>query len=443
MSFSTPTQTATINGFGAAVATTLTATAAGSLIVVGITSQLATGTSGSVTDNIGNTYSLAISGTGASQRHEEIWYCLSAAAGVTTVTVNNSTSVNVAGYAQEWAGGSPSLRAASGLSNSSSASPPAATVTPAVGDLVFGVMGYQAAVASTRQETAADGTYTALTGIQRGTTVMVAGAWKIATATTATGPSWTMSPAVSTGEATAAFAPAIAGAGSVTAVPATATASAPAPAELTTVTVSGGGAASASLSAPSPIVSGTVPVSGSVTAVAATATGLAPAPFVSSGAIQVGSVVAVPSVVAFRAIGPAVTAASVTVAGGFAYYYMPPMWNNIQQMEGSLRYKIPTSTTTFRKGGVWYNVQSPGMGVVDGADFVFNTPQYIPSAIAAELLSFGVGTLNSIPLPDITLTFNPDGTVTMAGVTDNGDGTFTFSGVVLRDNGNGTMTLAA
>lgn len=79
------------------------------------------------------------------------------------------------------------------------------------------------------------------------------------------------------------------------------------------------------------------------------------------------------------------------VAGLQDYYlYTPPLWNNIGVMHGSLRYKIPTSTTTYRLNGQWYNVQSPGVGVTDGADYVFPTPTEIPAALAQEMIAANV-----------------------------------------------------
>lgn len=209
MSFSaTPRNQVSINVFGTTAPTTIPASLAGSLIVVQAQVQLASGNSASVTDNMGNQYSMVpLANPGVSQRHVETWYCLSAVAGVTTVTLNtgSGTSVNVAGSVTEWAGGATALRSQASLNNTSSTTPAAATATPAVGDLVIGQLAYQASVASTQQEHLADAAYTALTRVMRGTTNMWAGAYKIATAATATGPSWTMDAAIGTGELTAVF----------------------------------------------------------------------------------------------------------------------------------------------------------------------------------------------------------------------------------------------
>lgn len=274
MSFApTPTQQQPINNFGTAVASgTLTATAAGSLIVVLILNQLASGSATSVTDNIGNTYVLGVSSAGTSQRHLEIWYCLSATAGVTAVTVNNAAGTNVAGSVQEWAGGASSARTPASLNNASSASPPAATVTALAGDAVIGGLAYLAAVASTRQETLSDGTYTALTPVTRGTTTMFAGAYKVLSGSATTGPTWTMSPGVSTGEATIAFVPK--GAVTVTAVAAAAAIDAPIPVITNGVALSGGGPAVVTAAAAAPVVS----AGATVAAIAATASAAAPSP---------------------------------------------------------------------------------------------------------------------------------------------------------------------
>lgn len=208
MAFTAPRNQVSVNAFGTTVPTTIPATLAGSLIVVQVQVQLASGTSQSVTDNVGNTYSMVpLDNPGVSQRHVETWYCLSAAAGVTTVTVNPGTGsgVNVGGGISEWPGGATTLRTQASLANTSSLTPPAATVTPAAGDLVISQIAYQASVASTQQEHLADNTYTALPRVTRGTTNMWAGAYKVATSNAATGPSWTMDAAVGTGELTAAF----------------------------------------------------------------------------------------------------------------------------------------------------------------------------------------------------------------------------------------------
>jgi PKD repeat protein len=194
----------TINGFGTAVSGTITSTLSGSTIVVSIISQLASGNSSSVTDNIGNTYTLQTSNTAATQRHTEQWTCINATAGVTSVTINNGTSANVVGSIVEVAvsGGAVTVRQATSSANSSSGSPAAAAVSANTNDIVIGCLGYQAATASTRQDTLADGTYTALTSLIRGTTTMWASAYKVVSSNVTTGPTWTMSPAVSTGEST-------------------------------------------------------------------------------------------------------------------------------------------------------------------------------------------------------------------------------------------------
>ena len=81
--------------------------------------------------------------------------------------------------------------------------------------------------------------------------------------------------------------------------------------------------------------------------------------------------------------------------------YTPPQWRNYQTMEGSLRYSVPTSFCVYRKAGVWYSTQSPGVGELTGFDtdaasglqLVFYTPTVIPSSLVAELTAFGVGTI--------------------------------------------------
>lgn len=409
---STPTQTGTINNFGTAVASsTLSATASGSLIVVSITSQLASGNSTSVTDNIGNTYTMVpLANPGTSQRHVEIWYCLSATAGVTTVTVNNSAGTNVGGTVTEWAGGAASLVTQASLNNASSGTPAAAAAAPtATGQLILGGMGYQEAVAGTRQDTLADGTYTAIgTGVVRGTTTVHVDAYKISTGTTSTGPSWTMSPAVTTGEVTAIFAPAVTSTnGNVTAVAATMTMTGVAPVITATGVTSGGTPSSMSMSANAPAVSSspvvqavtasmtlgaTAPSVGASSVVNATVNAVAASMALSAGTPQVGATVSatvngVTVDLTLTAYAPQVT---ITAAPTVYYLYTPPLWDNVAVMEGSLRYKIPTSTTTYKLNGQWYNVQSPGMGMTDGADYFFCTPTLVTQALRDEMIAANV-----------------------------------------------------
>lgn len=257
-----PVQQQTINVFGgisgSPATITTTATLANSLIVVEFTNQLASGNALSVTDNIGNTYQLAIANVGTSQRHVEVWYCLKAAAGVTSITINESgaSSVNIAGTITEWAGGADSIRATNSANNASSTTPASVTVAPQVGDLVLGDLSYQAAVANTRQETFVTGSFTQLTPVQRGTTVMHNSAYRIATATTAIGPTWTFSPAVSSGAATVAFVPAATTTdATITAVTATATSDTIVPTVSGTAQVSGSGPAVATASTNAPSIS--------------------------------------------------------------------------------------------------------------------------------------------------------------------------------------------
>ncbi len=83
------------------------------------------------------------------------------------------------------------------------------------------------------------------------------------------------------------------------------------------------------------------------------------------------------------------------------YLYTPPQWRNYQTIEGSLRYSVPTSYCVYRKGGVWYSTQTPGVGELTGIDtdagsgmaLLFDRPKVIPSTLQPELVTFGIGTL--------------------------------------------------
>ena len=76
--------------------------------------------------------------------------------------------------------------------------------------------------------------------------------------------------------------------------------------------------------------------------------------------------------------------------------YSPPTWRNVQTLVGSLRYGIPTNYCVYRKGGSWYSSVSPGIGELDGADYVFTTPTVVPDSLVAELTAFGQGTLTPL-----------------------------------------------
>lgn len=87
------------------VGITMTSTAAGKLLAVGCASAL-NHTVASVTDNIGNTYTQA---TGAAANansnadRSDVWYCLSASAGVTTITITyNGTAGTFAKDGTAW-----------------------------------------------------------------------------------------------------------------------------------------------------------------------------------------------------------------------------------------------------------------------------------------------------------------------------------------------------
>jgi hypothetical protein len=77
------------------------------------------------------------------------------------------------------------------------------------------------------------------------------------------------------------------------------------------------------------------------------------------------------------------------------YRYSPPSYELHTQLERSLRVHITTSTTTYRLGGVWHNVMSPGedqpvISAVDvdaatGVRLYFNTPTLVPDSLAGTL----------------------------------------------------------
>jgi len=208
--FSAPRNIAAINNFGADVASAaLPATLANSLIVAAFSAQLASGVIPSVTDSAGNSYAMApLTQPGVSQRHGEIWWAQPGPAGITGVTVHNgSTSINVAGVVAEFTADKPvTLRDTGSRANSGSTTPPAATAVAAIDDLVFGIIAYQATVASTQQEHLVGSVFTTVNRVTRGTTSMFASAYAIADAAGATGPSWTMDATIATGEVTCAFA---------------------------------------------------------------------------------------------------------------------------------------------------------------------------------------------------------------------------------------------
>jgi len=79
-----------------------------------------------------------------------------------------------------------------------------------------------------------------------------------------------------------------------------------------------------------------------------------------------------------------------------AFLYSPPTYKMYRTIKGSLRYYVDTCTTTYKLAGQWFNTRVPGMGVTDGATWVFNTPTIVDSATAAELQAFGIGTVTTV-----------------------------------------------
>lgn len=83
--------------------------------------------------------------------------------------------------------------------------------------------------------------------------------------------------------------------------------------------------------------------------------------------------------------------------------YTPPTWKRWGVLEGSLKFSVPTCFLVYRQGGVWHSVQTPGADspVVKNCDteaatgqfLFFTTPTVVSSAIAAELVAFGQGTI--------------------------------------------------
>ena len=105
-----------------------------------------------------------------------------------------------------------------------------------------------------------------------------------------------------------------------------------------------------------------------------------------SGSTSV-TVQAPPLVVSINVPVPVINAANFT--------YEPPTWRNVGQLRGSLLYGVQTSYCVYRKSGQWFVDQSPGIGVLDGADYVFTGPSPIPAELVPELLAFGIGTIIS------------------------------------------------
>lgn len=65
--------------------------------------------------------------------------------------------------------------------------------------------------------------------------------------------------------------------------------------------------------------------------------------------------------------------------------YSPPTWDLVGVLRGSLTQTLPMFTTTYKLAGVWVNIQTPGVGETDAADYVFNTATVIDSGLAAEM----------------------------------------------------------
>lgn len=105
------------------------------------------------------------------------------------------------------------------------------------------------------------------------------------------------------------------------------------------------------------------------------------------------------------------TAACWTVTSGGRNLYTPPQWRNYRQIEGSLRYSVPTSYCVYRKGGVWHSTITPGIDELTGFDtdpatglqLVFYTPTIIPNSLVAELTAFGPPAVGTTTAGTITI----------------------------------------
>lgn len=77
------------------------------------------------------------------------------------------------------------------------------------------------------------------------------------------------------------------------------------------------------------------------------------------------------------------------------YLYKPPTWRNVATVERSLRYGVTTSTVVYRQGGVWFNIQTAGVGSPDvagvdvdaatGLRLFFTKPMVVPDSLHDEL----------------------------------------------------------
>lgn len=70
------------------------------------------------------------------------------------------------------------------------------------------------------------------------------------------------------------------------------------------------------------------------------------------------------------------------------YLYTPPQYKMVQMVEGALRYKISTSTSVYRIGGVWINALTPSQDIVGECDvdpsglvLFFATPTVVPDTL--------------------------------------------------------------
>lgn len=202
---SSPVQQSASTAFAGSKATAYGhATTGGNLLVAAIGHQ--GGVVVSVTDDAGNTWIQGpetLSSGATAQRFVGIWYCPNAFS-TTTVTVTG-TGTNVLNInLTEWSGVSttaPVYAMTTGLGVQTAPIP--AGVVAASGDLVFGVLAYQEAVAGTALDTLGGG-FTALTPQNQSTTRLSA-AYNVTSSAGITAPAWTMSAATSTGRATIIF----------------------------------------------------------------------------------------------------------------------------------------------------------------------------------------------------------------------------------------------
>lgn len=200
---------AAIDPSGSTTSVTISSSGTGSLLVLCLQFKSSTCTLTAVTDNIGNTWTRAVSLI-AGSASAEMWYTTNATAGVTTVSGTESVAATqYAANVSEWSGVATGAPLSTNSANVSTSPNRTGTVTPAVtGDLAIAMCARNSSTAATLTTT---GGWLALTDGTLPAGVTDHQAYNITPDTTAVEGQWTTASGTACAGLIALFAPATVG----------------------------------------------------------------------------------------------------------------------------------------------------------------------------------------------------------------------------------------